>query len=192
MNSPRQIGMVAACLLAVAPMARADPDEAASLEQVKQIASKGQDAQTTALIDQYVDKHRDLISSILKLYLNYIHQLQAMAADDGTGVLANLQAGTAGTGRDSGAGYDEEKPRTSALQPASGLQPARGLQPASGLQLSGGLRMSHLAEFPSLPEMAPASSLRELTPEQLEYAARVQKEMQERKQLLMAQPADAP
>ena len=79
--------------------------------------------------------------------------------------------------------------QASALQPATGLQPSDGLR-TSSLQPSGGLRTGHLAGYPSLPDVDPISSVTKstMTAAQAEYAAKVQKEDQERKDYLMAHP----
>jgi len=170
MYNARPLELLAACLLAAAPMAGATPDDDASVEKVKQLAANGQDPETKALVNQYVDQHRDLISAILKVCMNYLNELKAKMADTETG---EPQAAPAVT----------EPPSGNVAQPAEGprLRMA-ALQPASGL------RTSHLAGFPSLPDLAPASSVKQLTADQLEYAAQVKKEMQERKEYLMTHP----
>jgi hypothetical protein len=165
MCSARQLGTLAACLLAAAPMAGATPEEDASVEKVKQLAADGQDPATKALVNQYVDQHKDEISAILKVCMNFLNELKAKMGDSPS------------------PGNAESTPGNAAAQPAEGprLRMA-ALQPASGL------RTSHLAGFPSLPDMAPDSSVKQLTADQLEYAAQVKKEVQERKEYLMTHP----
>jgi hypothetical protein len=79
------------------------------------------------------------------------------------------------------------------IQPSSGVQ-AGSVQPSSGVQAgsvqpSGGLVTGHLAGYPSLPAVDPVSAVKQMTQDQIDYAAKVQKENQARKQSLMAQPA---
>ena len=166
-----------ACFLAGAPMAQAGPDEDALLQQVKQLASKGQDAQTAAQVSQYVDQNKDALATILKGYTDYLNQAQAMGAMDGSGTPATPQTASAtGTSQNANGGAA-----------ASGQQISTGLQ-MSAVQGSGVLRMSHLAGYPALPDVDPVSSVLRPTAAQLEYAARVQKEMQARKRYLMEHP----
>ena len=183
MFNQRQLGIMAACILAVAPIAKAGPQEDALVDKVKQIATQGQDAQTAALVNQYVDQHHDLITAILKMYINYLSQLQATMAASGTTAPDSSQTAPAGTQPITG---DAAKPDT-VLQ-TTNAQPAAASQPATGLQAADGLKTGHLAGYPSLPDMAPASSIKQPTAEQLEYAAKVQKEDQARKEYLMTHP----
>jgi murein L,D-transpeptidase YcbB/YkuD len=179
----RLAAALAACLLAAAPMAEAGSDDDALLQQVKQAASKGQNAQTAAQINQYVDQNQGLISAILKGYLNYLNQIQSMTAVDGTGTPQPAAANAATAPAASGT-----TPNTSSGAAATTeLQPSTGLQ-INGLQPSGELQTSHLAGYPALPDVEPVSSVTQPTAAQLEYAAQVQKEMQARKQYLMEHP----
>jgi hypothetical protein len=177
---------LAACLLAAAPMARAGPDDDALLEQVKQLASKGQNAQTAAQVNQFVDQNQDAITAILKGYVNYLNQAQAMTADDGTGTPGKPQAAATSANAANGPAPSDAG-QSASTGAATGLQPSTGLK-ITGLQPSGGLRTSHLAGYPALPDVEPVSSVTQPTAAQLEYAAKVQKQMQERKAYLMAHP----
>lgn len=150
-------------LLAAAPIAKADPDTTALLQQVKQIAAQGQDAQTTAQVNQYVDQNQDAISTILKGYTNYLKQVQVMA-DDGTAASAATRSATSAA------------PQSSTTLRISTVQP------------SGSLKTSHLAGYPALPDADPMSSITQPAADQLAYAAKVQKEVQARKQYLMDHP----
>jgi len=181
----RLAAALAACLLAAAPMAEAGSDDDALLQQVKQAASKGQNAQTAAQINQYVDQNQGLISAILKGYLNYLNQIQSMTAVDGTGPANPLPAAANAATAPAASGTT---PNTSSGAAATTeLQPSTGLQ-INGLQPSGELQTSHLAGYPALPDVEPVSSVTQPTAAQLEYAAQVQKEMQARKQYLMEHP----
>jgi len=185
MSNLRKLLTCGVCLLA-APgyMAKAGPSDAALLNQVKQIASQGQDAQTAAQVNQYVDKNQDIITAILKGYVNYLKQIQSMAADDGTGTPATVRAnrqsntGDAQTASVEGTAGGRE---TSAPMQSAELQ-------ASGVQASSGLQTAHLAGYPALPAVEPVSSITHPTVGQLENAAKVQREMQERKAYLMEHP----
>jgi len=219
---------LAACLLAGAPLARAGTDDDALVEQVKQVATKGQDAQTTAQVNQYVDQNRGLITAILKGYINYLNQIQGMSAGDGSVPLSPLKPqaapanGPAATGTAQSASGDAAASggqQTSPSQNASGDAAASGggqqtgpspsasgdaaasgggqqssaSQPApdlkiSGVQASGELRTSHLAGYPALPDVEPSTSVMQPTAAQLEYAAKVRKEIEARKQYLMEHP----
>jgi hypothetical protein len=152
------------------PMARGgagpapDAGDAALLEQVKQLASKGQNAQTAAQVSAYVDQNKDLINAILKGYADHLKEVQAVTAD--ADAVAPAAPGTAAV---------------------SGPRISTGLQ-ITGVQPSGGLRVGHLAGYPALPDVDPLSAITQPSAAQLEYAARVQKEMQARKQYLMEHP----
>lgn len=150
-------------------------DETALLEQVKQLASQGQDAATAAQVNEYVDANKDAISAVLKGYVTYINQLQAMTADTGVSTAPQAAAATA-TAPVQTAGAAVTTGATSTALRTSSVQP------------SGGLRTAHLAGYPALPDVDPVSSITEPTAAQLEYAAKVQQEMQARKQYLMAHP----
>jgi hypothetical protein len=185
MSNRRNLGVLAACLLAGAPMAKAGPDDAALLEQVKLLATKGQDAQTTAQVNQYVDQNQDAITAILKSYTDYLKQVQAMAADDGSGAPPTAQAASAPTAAPSPATAGQST--TSAAAAAGASQASTALN-ITGVQASGGLETAHLAGYPALPDVEPVSAITQPTAGQLEYAAKTQKEMQDRKAYLMANP----
>jgi hypothetical protein len=163
------------------------------MAQLKQLASQGQDAQTAAQVDQYVDKNQDAISAILAGYVNYLKQVQAMAADDGTGPPPGPRppqtSGTSTTAQSPPANTAPPNsappnggPQTAALQPSTGLQTAT-------VQPSGGLQTSHLAGYPALPAVDPVSTVTTLSAAQAAYALKVQKENEARKAYLMAHPA---
>lgn len=176
--------VLAVCLLAGASIAKAGPGDDALIDQVKQLASQGQDAQTTAQVNQYVDENRDAISAIIKEYANYLGQAQAMTANDETAMPGTSQTTPAGT---------VQKPETEAGTAAGNGRQTSGLQPApvlqiSGVQASGGLRTAHLQGYPALPDVEPVTSVTQPTAAQIEYAARVEKEMQARKKYLMEHP----
>jgi hypothetical protein len=203
-KSGRFMTAFAAWALMGSPVAKAGPDEAALIAQVKQLASQGQSPQTAAQVDQFVDQNQDVISAFLKGYMNYLKQLQGDTANDGSDApaqpqkpppdagqgKAQAQAGstaagagnTTGIGTGNPPGHDAgSAPRNSAGEPSNGL-----LTPP--VQGSEGLRTSHLAGYPSLPDVDPVSSLHGLTAGQMEYAAEVERQMQERKQYLMQHP----
>ena len=168
------------------PVATGSGQDAAVLEQVKQMASKGQDAQTAAQVNQYVDQNHDVISAILKGYMNYLKQVQTTAADGGSG--APVATGSAQSNPDNGVGENAAPSQNSNIDAAASAgQPSGGLQ-ISGVQASGALQTSHLAGYPALPAVDPVSSLTQPTAAQLEYAAKTQKEMQARKAYLMEHP----
>jgi hypothetical protein len=204
MYDRRKLAIWGACLLAVAQphyILRAEPppdaespaasgssatsgtnaeaDDAALLGQVKQIASQGQDAQTAAQVIQYVDKNQNVITAILKLYVNYIKQIQSMAADNGGGTPAASGTSVASQGASSDQTADSAAPQDS--NAASTVR-------TSDLQPSTSLRTGHLAGYPALPPVDPVTSITHPTAAQLEYAAKVQKEMQARKAYLMEHP----
>ena len=58
----------------------------------------------------------------------------------------------------------------------------------TGVQASGGLQTAHLAGYPALPAAETVSTVTQPTAAQLDYAAKVQKEMQARKKYLMEHP----
>jgi len=180
--------------------AQADP----TTDQVAQEASQGQDPITAADITKYIDQHQDLVSAVLKMYMNYIKQIQTLANSDSTSGTPDLQTISSALG--STAGYSTNGSGTAqegVVQPSSGVQ-AESVQPSSGIQAgsvqpssgvqagsvqpSDGLKTGHLAGYPSLPAVDPVSSVKQLSEEQIEYAAKVRKENQERKETLMAQP----
>lgn len=184
----RLAAALAACLLAAAPMAEAGSDDDALLQQVKQAASKGQNAQTAAQINQYVDQNHDVISALLKEYVNYLNQVQAMTANGVTVTPGNPQPAASAANAANGPAASGTTPNASSgAAAASDLQPSTALQ-INGLQPSGELQTSHLAGYPALPDVEPVSSVTQPTAAQLEYAAQVQKEMQARKQYLMEHP----
>jgi hypothetical protein len=197
MSNYKQLAAAAgACMLAGGQMAWAGPDDGALLQLVTQMASQGQNAQTAAQVNEYVDQNQDAISTILKGYVNYVKQIEGMTADDGSaGSAAQPQPqpqqgsgnGAAGTGGDAGADDTPNTGGSGAGQESNGLRAADGLR-TSHVQPSGGLRTSHLAGYPSLPEVDPISSVTTLTAAQIEYAAQVQKQMQDEKQYLMLHP----
>ena len=196
----------AVLVLAGSPIAKGDPDDAALLAEVKQLAAQGQNAQTAAQVNQYVDQNQDAISAILK----YLKQLQTMSEDDGAGgqpqgppasgtggrdrnTGASNGAGAGGTNAPGAGGTNAANSANGGAAEGSGGAQSGGGQASNGLrtssvQASGGLRTSHLAGYPSLPDVDPTSSVTTLTAAQMEYAAQVQREMQERKQYLMQHP----
>jgi hypothetical protein len=186
--------IAACCLLAAPHKASAGPNQAALLAAVKQLASQGQDAQTTSKVNQYVDQNQDAITAILNGYVNYLKQIQAMTADDGSGTAAQPAAAPAGGG--AGTPPNAAPPNTAngtANGAANGGGQPSEVQPSAALgtssvQPSGELRTSHLAGYPSLPDVDPVSSVTAMTAAQMEYSARVQKDMMERKQYLMQHP----
>jgi len=164
--------LAAACLMAGtagAQVAQTGTDDSSLLEQVKQQASKGQDAQTVAEVSKYVDSNHDIISAILKGYLSYIGKIQAMMTNNETGT------------------PDAPQPAVSGTEATTTQQPVAQAR-TTDVQPSGPLKTGHLAGYPSLPAVDPASSVINPTAAQLDYAAKVQKEMQARKQYLMAHP----
>jgi hypothetical protein len=194
--------IVSTGLLAGTPAMKAQSDPATS--QVAQEASQGQDTVTAAEVTKYIDQHQDLVSAILKMYMNYIKQIQTLANDDGTSTTTNVQTISTTPGSGSGSSASEggtvqegvvqpsSGVQAGTMQPSSGIQPGT-MQPSSGVQAgsvqpSGGLTTGHLAGYPSLPAVDPVSSVKHMSEEQIEYAAKVRKENQESKESLMAQP----
>jgi hypothetical protein len=154
------------------------------LEQVKQVASKGQNPQTAAQVSAYVDQNKDLINAILKGYAEHLKEVQAVTGDaDAVAQAAPATSqvapspGTAGAPGTGSGGTAAE----------SGGRISTGLQ-IPGVQPSGGLRMAHLAGYPALPDVDPVSAITQPSAAQLENAARMQKEMQARKRYLMEHP----
>ncbi len=139
------------------------------------MASKGQDAQTTAQVNQYVDSNQDVISAILKNYVDYLKQLQSVA-DDGEAPPPSQSSQTSHSSQTS-------QTTASTSQQTTSTQSSTALQ-ITGVQASGGLRTSHLAGYPALPDVDPTTTVTRPT----EYSIRVQKELQARKQSLMADP----
>ncbi len=188
----------AAWALMGSPVAKAGPDEAALIAQVKQLASQGQSPQTAAQVDQFVDQNQDVISAFLKMYMNYLKQMQA-AGDDGTAPAAQpsqtppasaqpaeVQKSGGGNAANGGDASNTASAANAASQSGS-VQASGGLR-ISPVQASGELRTAHLAGYPSLPAVDPVSSVSGLTAAQMAYAARVQKDVEERKQYLMQHP----
>jgi hypothetical protein len=207
---------IAAGLFASSP-ARAQSDPAT--QQVAQEASQGQDPITATEITKYIDQHQDLVSAIIKMYSNYIKQIQTLTNDTNSGDSQNLQTITAAlssamgngtnsnlsasgpvqegevqpsSGTQEGVIQPSSRVQAGSVQASSGVQ-AGSVQASSGVQAgsvqpSGGLVTGHLAGYPSLPAVDPVSAVKQMTQDQVDYAAKVQKENQARKQSLMAQP----
>jgi len=192
MRNRFKLGTVAGCLLAMACTLKAGPGgEDALLEQVKQVASNGQDAQTAAQVSEYVDQNHDLITSILKGYARYLNQVQAMADDDGSGAPSKPRGARGGVpgAQNGGAAQNEGAAQSvDTATPQAGNQEGASPLQISGVKASGGLRTSHLAGLPALPAVEPASSITQPTAAQLDYAAKTQKEMRARKAYLMEHP----
>jgi hypothetical protein len=163
--------------------------DAALLEQVKQMASKGQNAETVNQINQYVAKNHDLISTIIKLYTDYLKRIQGMADGKGNiepGMPNPMAAQETGTGQSTGNNQAAVSPQANATGPSKGQRGA-----SSQTDLLGPddvLITAHLPGYPALPEVDPVSSIMHPTIEQLEYAKKVQDDMQTRKAYLMEHP----
>jgi hypothetical protein len=69
---------------------------------------------------------------------------------------------------------------------SSSVQPSGGLH-TSSVQPSGGLQTGHLAGYPSLPDVDPVTSVKTLTPEQIDYVRKVNAENLARKNALKAE-----
>ena len=188
----------ALCLMAAAPLAKAGPQEDAMLQQVKQMAAQGQNAQTTAQVNQYVDQNKDLITSILQNYVQYMKQIQDMSGDGTAPAQPATPQGAqptpaAATQQQTQQPQQQAQPEQQAQQNAAPQQAtqtsetAQALQPSS-LQPSDGLQPAHLAGYPALPAVDPVSAVQHPTTGQLNHASAVQKEMQDRKQYLMEHP----
>jgi len=169
-------------------IAKAGPQDDALLQQVKQIASQGQSAQTTEQVNQYVDQNRDAITAILKNYMDYLKQLQEMS-DDQPAATNQATATSATTAAQTPTQQQPAAPPATPAQTQStaGLAMAT-LQTSSGPQTSGGVQTAHLAGYPALPDAPPVSAIQHPTVEQLVNGATVQKEMQDRKQYLEEHP----
>jgi hypothetical protein len=185
--------VLAASVLAASPIAKAEPDDASLLAAVKQLASQGQTPRTAAQVNQFVDQNQDAINAVLKGYMNYLKQIQTTSANDESGPPPQPQTPPAGApaanGQNTGAGTasNSSNPTGGGALQSGGLQPSSGLR-TSSVRASGGLRTSHLAGYPSLPDVDPTSSLSGLSAAQMQYAAEVQRQMQDRKQYLMQHP----
>jgi hypothetical protein len=79
-------------------------------------------------------------------------------------------------------------PANSTPVQASSMQPSSGLQ-TSSVQPSGGLQTGHLRGYPSLPDVDPTTSVKSLTPGQIDYVQKVNAENEARKKSLEAQSA---
>ncbi|HEX4086249.1 MAG TPA: hypothetical protein VHY22_15135 [Chthoniobacteraceae bacterium] len=178
------------CLMAAAPLAKAGPQEDAMIQQIKQIASQGQDPQTAAQVSQYVDQNKALITSILHNSMQVLAQLQSISTD-GTAPTPLASASPQAAQQDPSA---QPQPQQNAApqQQAQGPETAQAIQTAvlqtGTLEASGGLQTAHLTGYPALPTAPPVSAVQYPTAEQLDHAASVQKEMQARKQYLMEHP----
>jgi len=179
---------LAAGLVAMTPAAEAAaPDAESLLTQVKQMASQGQDPQTAAQVNQFVEEHQDVITAVLKMYLNYLKQIQTV--ENGNDAAQGVQPAAAqGSATASGvSAVNPEADRGTQAAPAAQVQPSTGLR-VSSIQPSGGLQTGHLAGYPSLPDVDPTSSVTRLTAEQVAYAAKVRQENLARKEYLMEHP----
>ena len=173
---------IAVCMMAICTAANAADNDDALLRQVTQIASQGQSAQTAAAVQNYVNSHSDIISAILKGYLNYIKQVEAAAADD-ENAPATQTGGT--EGQAASTGVAPQQPNGESLAMAASSRSTSGIQTAQ-LQPSGELRTSHLAGFPALPDVEPTDSIKTMSETQAAYAAKVRRENEDRKEYLMA------
>jgi hypothetical protein len=215
-----QLASVAAVLaMTVSPLAqqaRAASDDQSMpdlLNLVKQIASQGQNADTTAKLDQSVDQNQDLISTVLRAYIKYFKALQDAANKPGDPLetlKTELPGGPGGDPRAASPRTADSNARTpDDAQPANASQPAQNslaaaqpsnssqpqaaqlssqqLQPSRPVRPSDGLQTSHLAGYPSLPDIEPSSSVTKLTAAQVEYVAQIRKDNEERKQSLIEQ-----
>jgi hypothetical protein len=151
------------------------------LQQLAQSGTSAQDAQTAAAVSQFVKSNPDLIATILKGYIAYLKQIQSMTAEDGSAQTPAGQSSAAATPGTSAQSADSTAAQSNSIQPSTGLQ-------ITGVQAATGLQTSHLAGYPSLPDVNPVSSITQPTAAQLEYAAKIQKEDQARKAYLMAHP----
>jgi len=193
---------IAAILLASMPMAYAAPDDDALVAQLKQLATQGQDPNTAAQVNQYIDQNKGAITALLESCKSYVQQLQS-------GSTADLSPAPANPPNPPPAGTQTQtsEPTAGAVQASSGMQASSGLQPSGGLgnsgvqassglqastglqtsavQPSSGLQTSHLAGYPSLPPGDPIPSVTVLTADQVQYATKVRRENYDRKATLM-------
>jgi hypothetical protein len=180
---------IASALLVCMPVAKAAPEDDALIAQLKQLATQGQDAQTTAQVDQYIDQNKGALSAILASATSYLKQAQPAAGADDTAPPANPPS-------QQSAGTQTQTPtQASALQAGAGPQASSGLQPSGGLgaatvqaasvQPSSGLQTGHLAGYPSLPAVDPISSIKVLTADQADYVTKVRAENNARKAALL-------
>lgn len=168
------------------------PDTNALLNQVIQIASAGQTPETQADVRNFVQENKGSLSAILTEAVNYLSHLQTQAAarseDDVTAPADSAPAAPAA-----------EQASISTATQAGGMQPSAPIEPASvqpssglrtsSMQPSSGLQTGHLAGYPSLPDVDPTSSVKNLTLVQIDYAQKVNAENLARKHSLMAQSA---
>ena len=194
---------IAALSLAWLPLAKAGPDDDALIAQLKQIATHGQDSQTTAQVNDYIDQNKGAISALLDSATSYLQQqFQPQSGTDATAATANPPPQPAGTQAQTGDTATNPAPSGTGPQASSGLQPSGGLgssamqpstglqtsevQPSTGLQASTTLQTGHLAGYPSLPSGDPITSVKALTADQAAYVAKVRSEDYDRKAELMA------
>lgn len=197
--------MTVAVMLMTPLHVKAGSDDAALLDTLKQMASRGQNAQTAAQVSQFVDQNQDVIKAVLHGYEAYIKQVQSLTDDSvsvsGTATarqqtaLAPLSqpiaSGTSAT--TPGLSYENAAAAQAPLlsqeiqaQPGE-LQPSGSVQ-GTHVQPSGPLQTSHLAGYPALPDVDPVSSVTHLDSAQQDYAAKVRNENEARKAYLMSHP----
>jgi len=189
------LAAVAVCLLAAVRTASAGTDDDALLAQVKQLAAQGQNPQTAQQVNEYVDGNKDAINAILNGYAAYLKQLKSVS-DDNDAAASPVQGPPAQTSGSCAPAQNttappapqSNTPQAGMAQATAAQQSSTDIQPSSGLQASSDLQTSHLAGYPALPAGDPVTSVKQLTADQLAYAARVRREDQARKDYLMAHP----
>jgi hypothetical protein len=181
--------LIASAFLVCMPVANAAPDDSALIAQLKQLATQGQDAQTTAQVNQYIDQNKGALSAILSSATNYLKQMQPAADADEAAPPANPPS------QQPTETQTQTTEPTTALQTSTGTQASSGLQPSGGLstatiqassvQPSSGLQTGHLPGYPSLPAGDPITSVKVLTADQADYVIKVRTENYDRKAALM-------
>lgn len=179
MKSPLSL---AALVLLSAGAARAGQSE--DLEQVIQLASQGQNAQTSAEVRQYVQGHQDQISGILQTYRAYLALSDVGVQGAPPPAASGTNAAIASLAGQNTAAVSAET-QTAGGQTTS-LQTSTGLK-TGGLQ-TGALATSHLPGVPGLPDVSAASAITDPNAAQLQHAAEVQAALQVRKRVLMKTP----
>jgi len=186
--------LAASLLMAALPAALAAPDaDSPLITQLKQIATQGQDPQTTAQVNAYIDQNKGPLNAILQSSAAYLKQAGVSSDPSGDATPstapqpATTQPSTAPTTATATASTD---PAASQTQPSTGLQTSSPITDAQ-IQPSSGLQTSHLAGYPALPQGEPISSVTTLSPAQAQFVAKIRQENLARKAELMASASGA-
>ena len=210
------VASIAAGLFASSPArAQSDPTTQQVAQEASQGQDPITATEITKYIDQHQDVVSAIIK-MYSSYIKQLQTLTndtnsgdsqnlqtitaALSSAMGNGTNSNLSASgpvqegevQPSSGTQEGVIQPSSRVQAGSVQASSGVQ-AGSVQASSGVQAgsvqpSGGLVTGHLAGYPSLPAVDPVSAVKQMTQDQVDYAAKVQKENQARKQSLMAQP----